>query len=43
VVSDFKQACIDVIKEAKPDIALVVLTEEERDVFRARSGDTAGA
>lgn len=43
VVTDFNQARLDTIKEAKPDISLVVLTEEERDVFRARSGDTAAA
>lgn len=43
VVTDFNQARLDVIKEAKPDIGLVVLTEEERDVFRARSGGTAAA
>jgi len=41
VVADFNQARLDVIKESKPDIGLVVLTEEERDVFRTRSGDTA--
>jgi len=43
VVADFNQKRLDIITEAKPDIALVVLTEEERDVFRAMSGDTAGA
>jgi threonine dehydrogenase-like Zn-dependent dehydrogenase len=43
VVTDFNQARLDVIKEAKPDIGLVVLSEKERDVFRARSGDTAAA
>ncbi|MBI1493455.1 TRAP transporter substrate-binding protein [Halocynthiibacter styelae] len=43
VVTDFNQARLDTIREAKPDISLVVLTEEERDVFRARSGDTAAA
>ncbi|WP_293575097.1 TRAP transporter substrate-binding protein DctP [Phaeobacter sp.] len=43
VVSDFNQARLDIIKEAKPDIGLVVLSEEERAVFRARSGDTAAA
>ncbi|MGB0968701.1 MAG: TRAP transporter substrate-binding protein DctP, partial [Halocynthiibacter sp.] len=43
VVTDFNAARLDVIKEAKPDISLVVLTEEERDVFRARSGETAAA
>ena len=43
VVADFNQKRLDVITAAKPDISLVVLTEEERDAFRARSGDTAGA
>ncbi len=43
VVADFNQQRLDIIKEAKPEIGLVVLTEEERDVFRARSGDTAAA
>ncbi|MCB4455985.1 TRAP transporter substrate-binding protein [Leisingera sp. McT4-56] len=43
VVADFNQQRLDVIKAAKPDIGLVVLTEEERDAFRARSGDTAAA
>lgn len=43
VVADFNQNRLDIITEAKPDIGLVVLTEEERDVFRAMSGDTAGA
>lgn len=43
VVSDFNQKRLDTIKTAKPEIGLVVLTEEERDAFRARSGDTAGA
>lgn len=43
VVTDFNQKRLDIIKKAKPDIELVVLTEEERDAFRARSGDTAAA
>ncbi|WP_421702999.1 TRAP transporter substrate-binding protein DctP [Aliiroseovarius sp.] len=43
VVTDFNQKRLDIIKEAKPDIGIVVLTEEERDAFRARSGDTAAA
>ncbi|MBE1284196.1 MAG: C4-dicarboxylate ABC transporter [Rhodobacteraceae bacterium] len=43
VVTDFNQKRLDIIKEAKPEIGLVVLTEEERDAFRARSGDTAAA
>ncbi len=43
VVADFNQQRLDIIKEAKPDIGLVVLTEEERDVFRARSTDTSAA
>ena len=43
VVTDFNQKRLDVIKEAKPDIGIVVLSEAERDAFRARSGDTAGA
>lgn len=43
VVSDFNQQRLDSIKEAKPGIGLVVLSEEERDAFRARSGDTASA
>jgi tripartite ATP-independent transporter DctP family solute receptor len=43
VVADFNQKRLDIITEAKPDIGLVVLTEEERGVFRAMSGDTAGA
>ncbi|MFW8635117.1 TRAP transporter substrate-binding protein DctP [Cribrihabitans pelagius] len=43
VVSGFNQQRLDVIKDAKPDIGLVVLTEEERDAFRARSDDTAAA
>ena len=43
VVSDFNQKRLDIIKEAKPDIGLIVLTEEERDAFRARSGYTAAA
>ncbi len=41
VVTDFNQQRLDIIKEAKPDIGLVVLTEEERDEFRARSTDTS--
>ena len=43
VVSDFNQKRLDIIKESKPGIEIVVLTEEERDAFRARSGDTAAA
>ncbi|WP_166418351.1 TRAP transporter substrate-binding protein [Cochlodiniinecator piscidefendens] len=43
VVTDFNQERLDIIQEAKPDVSLVVLTEEERDVFRARSADTAAA
>ncbi len=43
VVADFNQKRLDIIKKAKPDIGLVVLTEKERDAFRALSGDTAGA
>lgn len=43
VVTDFNQQRLDVIKQAKPEIGLVVLSEEERDVFRARSGPTAAA
>lgn len=43
VVSDFNQKRLDTIKAAKPEIGLVVLTEDERDAFRARSGDTAEA
>lgn len=41
VVSDFNQERLDLIKEAKPEIGLVVLSENERDVFRARSAETA--
>ena len=43
VVSDFNQERLDIIREARPDIDLVVLTEAERDAFRARSADTAAA
>lgn len=43
VVDDLNRRRLDIIKEAKPDIGLVVLTEEERDVFRARSRGTAAA
>ena len=43
VVADFNQKRLDVITATKPEINLVVLTEEERDAFRARSGDTADA
>ena len=43
VVSDFNQKRLDIITESKPDISIVVLTEDERDAFRARSGDTAAA
>ncbi|MDA7965612.1 TRAP transporter substrate-binding protein DctP [Ruegeria sp.] len=43
VVTDFNQKRLDIIKESKPDIGLVVLTEEERDAFRARSTDTSAA
>lgn len=43
VVSDFNQKRLDIIKQAKPDIELVILTEDERDAFRARSADTASA
>lgn len=43
VVSDFNQKRLDIIKESKPGNEIVVLTEEERDAFRARSGDTAAA
>lgn len=43
VVTDFNQKRLDIIKEAKPDIGLVVLSEDERDAFRARSTDTAKA
>jgi tripartite ATP-independent transporter DctP family solute receptor len=43
VVTDFNQKRLDIIKEAKPEIGLVVLNEEERGVFRDRSGDTAAA
>ncbi len=41
VVTDFNQKRLDIIKGAKPDIRLVVLTEEERDAFRERSAGTA--
>ncbi|WP_136657794.1 TRAP transporter substrate-binding protein DctP [Nitratireductor sp. XY-223] len=43
VVTDFNKKRLDIITAAKPEIKLVVLNEEERDVFRARSGDTARA
>ncbi len=43
IVADFNQSRLDLITAAKPDINLVVLTEEERDVFRASSVDTADA
>lgn len=43
VVTGFNQERLEIIKAAKPDIGLVVLSEDERDVFRARSGDTASA
>ena len=43
VVSDFNQKRLDIIRKARPDIGLVVLTETERDAFRARSADTATA
>lgn len=43
VVVDFNDKRLDVITETKPDIELIVLTDEERDVFRARSEGTASA
>ncbi|QUS57720.1 TRAP transporter substrate-binding protein DctP [Pseudovibrio brasiliensis] len=43
VVTDFNQKRLDIIKSSKPDINLVVLSEEERDVFRARSEATESA
>ncbi len=43
VVADFNQKRLDVITAAKLEVNLVVLTEEERDAFRARSGDAADA
>jgi len=43
IVADFNQSRLDIITAAKPDIELVVLTEEERDVFRAASTETAAA
>ncbi|WP_170379400.1 TRAP transporter substrate-binding protein [Ruegeria atlantica] len=43
VVTDFNQKRLDIIKEAKPDIGLVVLTEDERDAFRERSTGTSAA
>jgi len=42
VVTDFNQKRLDIITASKPDIKLVVLSEDERDVFRARSEPTAG-
>ena len=41
VVTDFNQKRLDIIKAAKPEIGLVVLSEEERDAFRARSTGTS--
>ncbi len=43
VVTEFNQKSLDIIRQARPDIRLVVLTEEERAAFRARSADTAAA
>ena len=41
VVTEFNQSRLDIITANKPDIQLVVLTEAERDVFRARAAATA--
>ena len=43
VVTDFNQQRLDIIKKAKPEIGLVVLTDEERDAFRAQSTGTSAA
>ena len=40
VVTEFNQSRLDIITANKPDIQLVVLTEAERDVFRARAAAT---
>ena len=41
VVTDFTKERLDTITKAKPGINQIVLTDEEREVFRLRSEDTA--
>lgn len=41
VVTEFNQSRLDIITASKPEINLVVLSEAERDVFRARAAATA--
>jgi tripartite ATP-independent transporter DctP family solute receptor len=43
VVKKFNEEKLEKIKKAKPDIKLIVLNDEERAAFRARSGNTHSA